>query len=400
MRRFYSEDAVLAYEGDFVICKVHDPHRNRNFDAVLYRGSCNYAYLLHNYLFYHGNSPSWSIVESFGCNASWAIIIASECHNVVEVVDSIQDSGRGLKIVKVYTSDERADTLSNGSQSTTENEDPDFYCPHYEKRTIYSGQHSYHSHHNQRPNAHVSESSDYMFGVEMEVEFNGEDERDEFADKTSNWFYCERDGSLNDYGVEIITIPLNPKDAKDHDLWDSLTSSIANEAEASDNCGLHVHVSRTILGDGGEFNENLGKLLYLYHHHIEETNLNRKLYGRARTYNAHDGKTAQGDAAKRLREKIFKYDSVKTRVQENMTLRSRDTRYFDINIQNSRTIEFRKGAGTIDPHRVVAIIEYCELLCLFAKKTSWEKLNYANFVAFIEKKAKGEQLRKIINQYK
>ena len=400
MRRFYSEDAVLAYEDDFVVCKVHDPRRNRDFDAVLYRGRSCCAYLMHNYSGYHGSQPDLRIMEELGCSSAWAISIMNESYNVVELVDHISDSGRGLKIVKVYSRDERADSLSNDSLHTTENEDPDFYCKNYEKRIIYSGQHSYHSHHNQRHNAHLYETTDYQFGVEMEVEFEGEYERDEFADNTSNWFYCERDGSLNDYGVEIITIPLNPKDAKDHNLWESLTSSIANEAEASDNCGLHVHVSRTILGDGGEFNENLGKLLYLYHHHIEETNLNRKLYGRARTYNAHDGKTAQGNAAKRLGEKIFKYDSVKTRVQENMTSRSRDTRYFDINIQNSRTIEFRKGAGTIDPHRVIAIIEYCELLCLFAKKSSWEKLNYANFVAFIEKKAKGEQLRQIINQYK
>lgn len=400
MSRFYNESDMLTNVGDYMVVKVLDPQTTcTHFDAILIRGSESSCYLMHNYRSYHGSCPRQAIMDDFGCNNSWCIVLRHTERNVIDVMDSIDDSGRGLRITKIYSAEEH-DGLLNGLSGRCGQEEPDYYASNYEKMKLYCGQHSYHEHHGQRVNKPLEGDAEYKFGIEMEVEFDDEDERENFTDKTSNWFYCERDGSLNDCGCEIITIPLNPKDAKDVALWSRLTDSIVNVAEASSNCGLHVHVSRSIFGDGYEFKENLGKLLYLYHHHVEETVLNRRLYGRDRTYNAHDGKTREGEAAKRLGSKIFKYESVKNRVSDMMNAQSRNTRYFDINITNSSTIEFRKGAGTIDPKRVTAIVEYCELLCLFSKKTSWEKLDYNNFVAFIEKKAKNEMLKQIINQYK
>lgn len=262
----------------------------------------------------------------------------------------------------------------------------EFVSPNYNRTTMYEGQQSYHYHHGCGFNAPIKNFRGHRIGVELEVVFNSESEKDEFIEVPSNWFYRESDGSIGSYGSEIITIPLLPEDAKSVDFWKPLCDAIESHAQSWDTgcCGLHVHIGREILGRSSEDSaENLGKILYFYHHHLKDTSLNIGVYGRSRGYNENDGKTQEGNAVLILGTDTLKQKGVARKVCDGMIDRAECTRYFDINIQNAKTIEFRKGRGSINPKRIAAVVEYNELICKYAKTTPWAQIAFEDFKAYL-----------------
>lgn len=344
-------------------------------------------------LFHEGHSTSRIMTCSKRINLK-ALIEALSCYH---------DCGRSAKVFNISSTqyDELAEKIKNNDLTIEINTMENFVNNNYETDNLYCGIHCYHSHNYSSLNK-PKKSYKYRVGVEMEVEFNDCDDREDFADFESNWFYRENDGSLNDEGVEIITVPLVPEDAKDVAFWSPLTSYLHGKAVAwdSSNCGLHVHFGREILGDDEDkIQYNLGKLLYLYHHHVKDTRFNIGVFGRERCYSEHDGKTNIGNAVSVLGKESLKQKEVAKRVGDAMKNKSSECRYFDINITNSKTIEFRKGRGTINPKRVVMLVEYCELLCKYAKKTAWASMTYEGFISYLKKQAKSEMLIQLLNQY-
>lgn len=265
-----------------------------------------------------------------------------------------------------------------------------FYHKGYERAKTYTGIHGYHHHHGSHQNSPLANGRGHKIGVELEIEFNSRSMKSNWADNVeSNWFYCERDGSLNDStGVEIITVPMLPKDIKHRTTWEPLIGYLANKAKSWDSprCGLHVHIGREILGKNPEQqSETIGKLLYLYHHHVNGTDINTKIFGRSRAYNEKDGKTREGDAVATLGSGVLKLKEIKDTLKKGMIEKSSDDRYFDINLMNTNTIEFRKGRGSINTSRIIMVIEYCEMMCKYAKSAKWEEINKANFVDYVVK---------------
>lgn len=276
------------------------------------------------------------------------------------------------------------------AEETPAQDSDQFYSPKYTTNRIYNeGQGGYHDHHGSTPNRPLAryKGYPYLFGIELEVECRGSSNREKVISSESNWFYHERDGSLGDYGDEIITIPLLPEDAKDTNFWAPLVSWLRTKAESwtKSSTGLHVHISRSILGDNEEErSETTGKLLYFYHHCIGEDSraraVNEKVYGRAHTYNECDGKTETGKAARCLGQSVFKEVDIKDKVKDDLLSKNEASRYFDINLRNEDTIEFRKGKGSIDTRRIVAICEWSERMVLYCKSQSWENLSFRNFI--------------------
>ena len=285
------------------------------------------------------------------------------------------------------------------SVEVIESEFDDYISDRYTETTLYHGFCGYHSHHGCQYNIPKRGTSKYLVGIELEVEFTERCHRDEFVSKDSNWFYCESDGSLGLNGCEIITIPLHPHDAMDRDFWYPLVDSIKDTAESwnTGRCGLHVHVSRTVLGSTTDLQtENLGKLLYLYHHYLKDTRVNVEIYGRSRGYNENDGKTKYGDAVATIGKEILKNKSIKDKLGAEMRCKARSTRYFDINVQNSETIEFRKGRGSINSRRIVSVIEWCLLMCDYVKLTPWQQIDYQDFISWAKIAVKVERLKAMI----
>jgi hypothetical protein len=262
-----------------------------------------------------------------------------------------------------------------------------FFNDKYERSVTYKGVRGYHHHHGDTPNAPKKSVRGHKIGVELEVEFKSRDGKNRWNDKAkSNWFYCERDGSLNDNGVEIITVPMNPKDIKARATWGPLIEYLSDKAKSWDSprCGLHVHIGREILGSNPEQqSETIGKLLYLYHHFVNGTPMNTRIFGRDRAYNEKDGKTREGDAVATLGSGVLKLNEVKNTLKKGLIDKSSSDRYFDINLMNSNTIEFRKGRGSINASRIIMVIEYCEMMCKYAKSAKWEEISKDAFVSYV-----------------
>ena len=288
------------------------------------------------------------------------------------------------------------DAIETGADNETDDsisQDP-MINDKYENMT-YTGQHSYHYHHGCHLNAPIAPFKGHRIGIELEVEFDNSEDRDEFNSIASNWFYRERDGSLGNYGVEIITIPLLPQDAKDEEMWRSLCERL-RKAKSWDTgrCGLHVHIGREILGKNEDIRqETLGRMLYLYHEFLKQTRLNVKIFGRERGYHDENGQTMESRAAKVLGNGIFKDASVKDKVKQSLIDKGDETRYFDINLQNPATIEFRKGRGSINAKRIAMVIEWCEIICNYSRQTPWSQIGYEDFVNYAKIVAKGETLK-------
>lgn len=339
---------------------------------------------------FRNNSSGWQFVLD-EYQYGW-VVIKQNCRDLS--IPSIM-SNRGLDTELEFTfigiiNESNQLISSTGSVVGTYTPSVDamaFFNDKYERRFTYKGVHGYHHHHGDTPNAPKKSVRGHKIGVELEVEFKSRDGKSRWNDKAkSNWFYCERDGSLNDNGVEIITVPMNPKDIKSRATWEPLIEYLSDKALSWDSprCGLHVHIGREILGNNPEQqSETIGKLLYLYHHFVNGTPMNTRIFGRDRAYNEKDGKTREGDAVATLGSGVLKLNEVKNTLKKGLIDRSSSDRYFDINLQNSNTIEFRKGRGSIKASRIIMVIEYCEMMCKYAKSAKWEEISKDAFVSYV-----------------
>lgn len=262
----------------------------------------------------------------------------------------------------------------------------EFVHPNYTRDYTYTGMGGYHDSVNW--NDPIKTDKKYRIGVELEIEAKSSTLKSLINETKSNWFYQQRDGSLGSNGIEIITVPLQRKDAIARSTWRELVEYLSDKAEAwkKTSCGLHVHFGREILGDTAEQqSETIGKMLYLYHHFLNRTPINEKIYGRSRTYNEQVGTSETAAAAKKLGSDVFKVKEIKDRVKGALTTASSTGRYFDINLRNANTIEFRKGKASINVDRIIAVIRWSELIVLYSKKANWTKISYDNFMAYVSK---------------
>lgn len=316
---------------------------------------------------------------SFRDGYSWAVPCNS---SIIQVLDEyIRDRNRFnldavLEISQVMKIDE----------SLPDNIIMQFMHSNYKTDHIYTGMGGYHD--SVRWNDPIKTDKKYRIGVELEIEAKSSKLKELINETESNWFYQQRDGSLGSHGIEIITVPLQRKDAMARSTWRGLVEYLSDKAEAwkRSSCGLHVHFGREILGDTAEQqSETIGKMLYLYHHFLNRTPINEKIYGRSRTYNEQVGTSDTADAAKKLGADVFKVKEVKDRVKSALTTASSTGRYFDINLRNANTIEFRKGKASINVDRIIAVIRWSELIVLYSKKTNWTKISYDDFMAYVSK---------------
>lgn len=276
-----------------------------------------------------------------------------------------------------------------------ESELDSFICNRYDTAHEYVGISDYHS--EREYNQPIKKEKDYFIGIELEVEFKSLAELSHFTNKPSNWFMRERDNSLNSFGCEIITIPLNPTDAKDSDLWETVCSDIRRHAVSweSPRCGLHVHIGREIF-KGHDEEDCIAKMLYLYHHFLKNTGMNTNTFGCSVGYREDDGRTKTSIAASLLGSVVLRDEEIKNKVKKEIISKSGGIRNMDINITNDDTIEFRKGKGSINANRIVAVVEWCELMCKYAIRTPWQQISLDDFMAFLTVSNISEKLKRYV----
>ena len=277
--------------------------------------------------------------------------------------------------------------------TTTSVEEGAFILKGYETTSIYSGQRGYHSSHSTAMNQPIDGLKDgaYRIGVELEVEAKSYSLRRVINKVKSNWFMQETDGSLSDErGIEFVTIPLLPKDAKSVKTWEPLVEYLKDKATSwrSSRCGLHVHIGREAFGkDENERQGTLGKLLFFYYENIKPLDWNTKIFGRSTTYSERAFNCKESQAIKTLGLDLMKDKKIRAKVDKGLKDAANVTRYFDINVQNANTVEFRKGKGSICADRISAIVTYCDLMVRYCKKTAWDKMTTEGFVEYVKKNA-------------
>lgn len=283
-----------------------------------------------------------------------------------------------------------------------------YYSKNYTKEHAYSGIHGYHAHHGAEFNKPKGYSErKYRIGVELEVEFTDRDAAEEFKRARSNWFYLEHDGSIGRYGwdgIEIITIPLRPQDAKSMDFWsENLTEHIWNHALSWDTCGrcgLHVHIGNERLGGHPlAIEETRAKLIYLHEHYLKDHPMTEAVYGRGRSYHEMSGETREGHSATEMNKSVLmKTRDIQNTLKDAVINQNRMTRYHAINITNPRTTEFRLGKGTLNAGRIAAVVEWCDLQCEYARHINWGQISFEDFMQHISMHA-SDNLKRFITTW-
>lgn len=258
---------------------------------------------------------------------------------------------------------------------------------------MYSGLHRYHE---EIPTQKRNDKSAFYVGVELETIASRHIE-DEIE---SNWFYFQMDSSLGDQGAELTTLPLSYQIAKDYNMWSSIIDYlVANNYRAYDysSCGLHVHVSKSIFGNNESEQEiNILKMLYMYYGVIEPT-YKKRVFKR----------DTNGYAKERPLAKIQACASIGLHNIQRKGLREigkaeleDKNRYYEINTDgcDGKTVEFRRGKGTLNVNSIIAMIEFCVELCKFSKYKSIKELRIDTWHSHVMSLKKESPLRNITRQ--
>ena len=282
----------------------------------------------------------------------------------------------------------------------------------------YQGFHGYHAHHhddnNYMPHGGTLEYP-YWVGVELEVECNNRDCFEQLTQMKSNWFYVERDGSLDSdyFGAEIITIRMTPKVAADPATWAELLECLRDGGATSyenGRCGIHVHISKTGLGKtDDERDATVGKLYHLYNNELGAGGYGGDYVRRVmqRSYQDYcrpvirymdDSKSQYFDFVRH-----YGADSVKKETTDKVfkNLSKVDSgeydRYSAISLVNRDTIEFRQGKGTLVLESFIAKVQFAIQIVEFCRKTSMKNCSREGFFNHLRKLPKENSLRITLN---
>lgn len=215
----------------------------------------------------------------------------------------------------------------------------------------------------------------FFLGVELEVEQVEEDDDlyvegvEELFDTIGNQAYLKEDGSLSEYGVEIVTHPLSLDYHQNVFNWADITRKLKRKGFRSwntDNCGLHIHVCKPNAYKDESHRIRFMKLIYDNEIQV------KALAGRSSIEYA--SFSDKGNIVRKV-----KYDD-----QSN-------NRYSAINVDNDNTDEIRVFRGSLRPERILsaielvhASIEYTRNMKIVPKN---KPLSWVRFVSYVSDKS-------------
>ena len=194
------------------------------------------------------------------------------------------------------------------------------------------------------------DSDDYklFLGVELETE-NDDNDAAATAIKNAvnracgdrNAVVCKQDGSLDDGGCEVVTMPMSLRYHTETALWDAVTK---NADYVSDRTGMHVHISRDFFACDDEL-VTFCRILCRFVSHFRTIG--------ERSDGCHYGKWP---SAYRMGIDLQKDDELTKRHKTMKYLRTAE-RYTAINLKPRDTIELRFFESTLDPDTVRGRLE-------------------------------------------
>lgn len=236
---------------------------------------------------------------------------------------------------------------------------------------------------------------DPLVGLELEVYARNK----YIFENKSNFFYLQRDGSLCEDmgGAEITTIPMSFNDLiREGGGIDILTKDFMPRfscySQKATETGFHIHLSKI------NFNKKvcvlLKKAFYCFPYDFIT-----ELFGRT-----NGGYCLAEPQIQRLMEYGIHPNAASDLGLEKIFQPYCDTRYLELNFTNSKTVEFRRGKGTVDAISIKSILDFCyqiykysvEAQNLYKSDLLTIRLSLQNYLM---ENAKTERLKKLIKKY-
>lgn len=234
-----------------------------------------------------------------------------------------------------------------------------------------------------------------LVGLELEVYARNPS----IFENKSNFFYLQRDGSLSEEngGTEITTIPMSFNDLiREGGGIDILTKDFMPRfscySQKDNSTGFHIHLSKV------NFNKKvcilLKKAFYCFPY-----NFITELFGRT------NGSYCLAEPQiQRLMEYGIHPNAASESGLEKIFQPYCDTRYLELNFTNSKTVEFRRGKGTVDSISIKSILDFCYQIYKYSVEAqNLYKSDLLNIRLFLQnylmENAKTERLKKLIKKY-
>lgn len=227
-----------------------------------------------------------------------------------------------------------------------------------------------------RPSPFFFGEGKYHFGFELEVEArgNGRYLGAQIAQESlGGHAYLKEDGSLSD-GFEIVTHPHTLEKYHNEFNWGVLEKLQSNGYRSwnTRTCGLHVHVSRTAFGDGGDpWSPRITKSVrsqILLRRQSHELRFMKLIYDNQRQVERISGRSNNNYAT--FQDKGNLVQKVKYGTQES-------GRYSAINTENEATIEIRVFKGSLRKERVLSALEFVHASVEYTRDIKISNKNHA-----------------------
>jgi len=240
-----------------------------------------------------------------------------------------------------------------------------------------------------------------FLGIEIEVNTVKESNeevtsviKDIAASPLGKDFIMKHDGSIGDYGFELVSVPASLKYLK-KSIEDGLyTNGLYKRIKATPRCGIHVHISKN------SFTKlSFGKFI-AFINKKENLPFIRDLAGREENKYCLAWKLPQRnsnravDTSASVASDVIKNFSGTSLRRSGDSWKSRSTKNFTrgtVNVGKNQTIEVRLFKSSVSMVNIFRKLELCHALTVFANSgVSIQKLNVETFLAFLlEKENKG-----------
>ena len=192
-------------------------------------------------------------------------------------------------------------------------------------------------------------------GIELEIQGNSYSAKKSFTDEIhyifdEEEFYMKSDGSLDEYGVEIISHPMTYQYMMNNTDWYKIFRLMEKyNMNDTDNCGLHFHIDKEYLNP-----LMISTIDYMVNNFSEY-------------FSEIGGRTF--DECSRYCKKMNKQEDDWGKRTDN------ESRYQAVNLTNSNTIELRFCKSTDDFETFIVRLKMIFAIVEFAKKFSMKNLN-------------------------
>lgn len=253
-------------------------------------------------------------------------------------------------------------------------EDDEDHDTPYCNNCYYDKEHSIHSY--QYKPEPIFYGSGLFMGVELEIDKGGESYENaseilKVANRDFPHIYIKRDGSIND-GFEIVTHPMSLAYHSTDMPWKQIMQEAVSRGYRSHKtttCGLHIHCSRSALGETEEQQESvIARLLFFIEKHWNEMlKFSRRTEFQINRWASRYGfKDSPGEVMKNAKD-------------------ARLGRYVCVNLENDSTIEFRIFRGTLRYETFIATVQMVDEICNTAISSTDKKFQSMTWNSFVSK---------------